>query len=192
MLQKVTLITLFLALSILAPLIILTIHVAQPLAFKSVRAAAVTPIVNPSLQRFPRQFFRLIPSPTPTRPVSPTLPLFNEEQQFLMDKINEFRLSHGLSTVSIDSKTCQFASIRAKEISRNFSHDGFTSRLATNQLPYASYTLVTENIAQNSRYQDIVDNWSKSPVHSDNMQKDTPFVCVSIEGSFVAYEGWKP
>ncbi len=34
--------------------------------------------------------------------------------------------------------------------------------------------------------------WINSPGHAANMEKDTPYVCVVVNGKYFAYEGWKP
>lgn len=109
-----------------------------------------------------------------------------------MNAINNYRKSQGLSQVSTNAQTCNFAKIRAREISTNFSHDGFRSRINSKTLPYPSYHVVTENIARNSNYKNVVSSWINSSGHAANMRKDTPYVCVEGYGNFWAYEGWKP
>jgi len=109
-----------------------------------------------------------------------------------MQEINNYRRSQGLSEVKTDSYTCDFAAIRAQEISSAFNHDGFSNRLSSKTLPYPSYSVVIENLAKISDYQKVVTLWINSSGHAANMRKDTPFVCVAQNGNFFAYEGFKP
>lgn len=97
-----------------------------------------------------------------------------------------------MGTVSTDSNTCNFAQTRAGEITTNFSHSGFNDRISAHTLPYPSYSYVNENIAMNSNYQNVADSWINSPGHAENLQADTPYACVGINGKYYAYEGWKP
>lgn len=127
-----------------------------------------------------------IPTPAPSSGGSGSM------EDYFIQKINDFRHSKGLPSVQKDSNTCNFAKVRAREITGGFSHDGFTSRVNSRTLPYPSYSLVAENIAMNSNYQAVVDAWANSPGHAANMSADTPYVCVESNGNYYAYEGWKP
>ena len=108
---------------------------------------------------------------------------------YIMNAINDYRGTQGLSAVKTDLNTCSFAKIRALEISTNFSHSGFESRIGTHTLPYSGYHFVTENIAMTSNYKNVVSMWINSPGHAANMRADTPFVCVEKYGDYYAYEG---
>ena len=134
------------------------------------------------------------PSPTinKTSSIPTTSTITSSKQDFIMQKINDFRRSQGKSEVKTDSNTCTFAETRAEEISKNFNHDGFRSRIDSKTLPYSGYSSVTENIAMNSDYTKIVDMWINSSGHAENMRKDTPYVCVESFGNYYAYEGWRP
>ena len=44
----------------------------------------------------------------------------------------------------------------------------------------------------NSDPDNVVKSWIDSPGHNENIQKDTPYVCIARNGNFYAYEGWKP
>jgi uncharacterized protein YkwD len=147
------------------------------------------------------------PTPSPVKPTStpapakPTLvksesnqtvsaasdsaPIGNAEE-YIMNAINDYRKSQGLPGVSPNRETCDFAKKRAQELASNFSHDGFRP------YPYASFSKVTENIAMNSDYTKVISNWIASSGHAANMREDTPYVCVSKNGNYYAYEGWKP
>lgn len=133
------------------------------------------------------------PTPTPTeKPKFPTDVLLSDEQRYILDEINAYRAKHGLSEVKTDKYTCDFAKVRAAEISTSFNHDGFRNRINNKSLPYPNYKLVTENLASTSDYKKVVTLWVNSSGHAENMRKDTPYVCVEKNGKYYAYEGWKP
>ena len=113
-------------------------------------------------------------------------------KDYILGKINEYRASQGVSAVSPNLETCSFARTRAGEILSNFNHDSFTQKINLNTLPYPSYSLVTENIAMTSNYQDVANIWINSGPHAEILRKDTPFICVEQNGNYYAYEGWKP
>ena len=157
----------------------------------------VNPIVRQTATPRPTQTPTSKPTATPnptTRSNSTPQPTSSGDfkRDYIMSKINDYRHSLGLSSVQIDSNTCNFASTRAKEISSGFNHDGFTNRINSHSLPYPSYHMVTENIAETPNYQDVETMWQNSPGHAENMRADTPYVCVESYGNFYAYEGWKP
>lgn len=134
---------------------------------------------------------KISPMPQPTQSYSE--PVSNSEmvKNYMMAEINSYRKSQGRSEVQTDKYTCAFAKVRAEEIAKNFNHDGFQNRLKSKTLPYPSYAYVTENIAMNSNYKNVVKVWIDSPGHAENMRADTPFVCVEKFGNFYAYEGWR-
>lgn len=131
-------------------------------------------------------------TPTPRSVQSTTGPISIDSTTFILNEINNYRITNGLPPVETNTQTCTFAKIRAEEISKNFNHDGFKDRVNNNTLPYSSYSSVTENIAMNSNYKNVVQSWINSPGHAENMKKDTPFVCVYQYGNYFAYEGLKP
>lgn len=132
-------------------------------------------------------------TPIPTKvPPPPPTSAGSSVRDYIMQEINNYRRSQGLSEVRTDSYTCNFAAIRAQEIASGFNHDGFTNRLNNRTLPYPSYKSVTENLAKTSNYKDVVNLWINSSGHAANMRKDTSNVCVRQNGSYFAYEGWKP
>lgn len=156
------------------------------------------PVGGPTEEPTPTQIIKITNTPSPTSvksALTPTpLPVTPEDsiQSYIMQKINDYRSSQGLSSVSTDSNSCSFAKTRASEIAQSFNHDGFTGRISGHTLPYTSYHEVTENIAMNSDYTQIVSMWISSSGHAENMRKDTPYVCVEKSGNYYAYEGWRP
>ncbi len=107
-------------------------------------------------------------------------------------QINQYRASFGLSGANENSSTCNFASLRASEISQNFSHEGFRGRIDSNTLPYTSYSEITENIAQAQSVTEAINLWINSQPHAENMRKDTPYVCIRNFGNYFVYEGLRP
>lgn len=112
-------------------------------------------------------------------------------QEYIMGEINAYRHSLGLSSVQMNDVICNFAKVRAQEISVDFSHKGYEDRVANHTLPY-TYSISTENLAKTNDYTRVVTLWKNSPGHAENMRKDTPFVCVEEVGDYYAYEGMKP
>ncbi len=160
-----------------------------------VRRPTPTSTLQPTSTPIPTPTPTATPSPTPTKakPTSTPAPTSSPSiPDYLLNKVNDYRKSNGLPAVNSNSETCSFAATRAKEISTSFNHDGFTNRINNHTLPYASYHQITENIAMNSDYRGVVDQWINSPGHAENMKKDTPFVCIAKYGNYYAYEGWKP
>ncbi len=156
------------------------------------KSPTVTPTKIPTLQP------TIVSTLAPTKQVSTPIPTVaqpsstDDKKTFIMNAINEYRKSQGLSSVSTSTETCNFAKIRAQEISTDFSHAGFRSRIDNGTLPYKSWSVVTENIAMTSDYKNVVNMWIKSSGHAENMRKDTPFVCVEYHGNYYAYEAMKP
>lgn len=149
------------------------------------------PIVVPS------PVFTVTPSPKVSPKPKPTATPTLAAQQFslqdpLMNAINNYRTSKGLTAVKTDSYTCNFANIRAQEISTSFNHDGFNSRISSKTLPYPSYHMVVENLAMTISLGNVVNMWINSPVHEANLRADVTFGCVGTYGNYYAYEGWKP
>lgn len=150
-------------------------------------AATYTPTLAPS------------PTYTPTPSIKKAVRRFTaltrgttNPSDYILGKINEYRISRGLSPVTANTETCSFAKTRAEEISHSFTHDGFTDRISNNNLPYPSYHDITENIAYNTNYGDVVNTWIASPGHEENIRKNTPFICVGKYGNYYVMEGWRP
>lgn len=113
-------------------------------------------------------------------------------RDYILERVNEYRVSQGLYKVQQDPYTCNFAKVRAEEISRSFNHDGFRRRIEENSLPYPSYSKITENIAMTSDYTQVVNLWIASSGHAENMREDTPYVCIGQVEKYFTYEGWRP
>ena len=161
---------------------------------------SLTPTNTPVPTNTPTPTIFIQPTSTPTPTPTPQTLESTEikqtgnpsVQEFIMQEINNYRITQGLSKVTTDSQTCSFARIRVEEVSASFNHDGFRSRIDSNSLPYPTYSKVTENIAMNSDYTKVVESWINSSGHAENMRQDTPFVCVEQKGNYFVYVGWRP
>ncbi len=158
------------------------------------RVRFISPTLTPIDKKVPSLSPTIIKTPTsitlPTLTSSPSG--LSSTQDYIMKAINDYRKSKGLGGVKTSFETCSFAKIRAKEISVSFNHEGFRNRLTKGTLPYKSWTLVTENLAQTSNYKNVVSMWIASSSHAENMRKDTLYVCVENYGIYYAYEGMRP
>jgi len=137
------------------------------------------------------------PTFTPTPTTIPTntpisTPSTNSNSSDLLVQVNNFRTGKGLSPLTANDETCFFAKLRANEISSNFNHDGFRSRIDSNTLPYSSWSEVAENIAMNSDSNAVVPGWIDSPGHNENLSKSVPYGCVANSGSYYVFEAWAP
>lgn len=155
------------------------------------------PTVVPTSRPDPTSTLQLI-IPTPTVDIKP-IPTsiiqqvdINDKSTYILNAINNYRKSKGLTEVQTDTFTCDFASVRVKEITTNFNHDGFNNRVSNKSLPYPSYSSIVENIAMTSDYTQVPTMWFDSPGHAANLQADTPNACVGNNDNYFTYEGWKP
>lgn len=111
---------------------------------------------------------------------------------YLLNGINIYRATFGLSPVRSSSQTCAFATIRAKEIINSFSHDGFYKRVNNHTIPYARWSHATENIAEAPSYKNVVKLWADSSGHAANMRDNTPYICIQQYRNYYAFEGMRP
>lgn len=181
-----------------------TIYMQQPTATATPTPSKTAPTSSVIVTKTPTPTTTTMPTPTKAVPTAtPTVKPTSTPQDsptnqpsdhmaYIMNEINKYRASQGLSEVKTSTETCDFAAIRAKEIVTNFNHDGFQQRIDAKTIPYKSWTKITENIAMTSDYTQVVTMWKNSPGHAANMRADTPYVCVRNDGSYYAYEGMKP
>ncbi len=127
-------------------------------------------------------------SPVGTKFTPPIITIFDH----IMGQINDYRKNYNLVPFKTDSNTCGFAVLRAKEISANFNHDGFKSRMNNKSLPYPSYSYIVENLANVSDYTEVVKTWIASPNHAENLRANAPYACVGNFGNYYVFEGWRP
>ena len=69
----------------------------------------------------------------------------------LLDSINEIRRLAGKGSIKIDDRSCILASERAREITTDFSHEGFEKRKNERSFEYPSFSAVVENIAMSTQ-----------------------------------------
>lgn len=99
--------------------------------------------------------------------------------------VNNYRVSHGLNALSIDATLCAIAGERAREISQNFSHDGFEAAVERHDLQKSA----GENIASGplTAVQFVEWSWDKSPGHKANMLADWAEGCGGVFDRFAVY-----
>lgn len=131
------------------------------------------------------------PTPTPTISQPPQTFSVSGASAYILNGVNQYRASLGLSPVQASAQTCAFAAVRAKEISNGFNHNGFYERVNNHTIPYSWWAHATENIAEAPNYQEVATLWKNSPEHAANMRDNTPYVCIEQYGNFYAYEGMR-
>ena len=99
---------------------------------------------------------------------------------------NEYRRDQGLNTLGIEAALCTVAEQRAKEISTNFSHDGFEAAIDRNGV---NRSAVGENIASGplSGVHFVQWAWDRSPGHRENMLRDWNAGCGGVYGKFAVF-----
>ncbi|OGE09896.1 hypothetical protein A3A60_04895 [Candidatus Curtissbacteria bacterium RIFCSPLOWO2_01_FULL_42_26] len=99
---------------------------------------------------------------------------------------NEYRRDQGLNTLGIDATLCAVAGQRAKEISTNFSHDGFEAATERNGV---NRSAIGENIASGplSGVHFVQWAWDRSPGHRDNMLRDWNAGCGGVFDRFAVF-----
>ena len=99
--------------------------------------------------------------------------------------LNNYRVSHGLNALTIDDTLCSIAKERAREISQNFSHDGFEAAVERHNLQKSA----GENIASGplTAVQFVEWSWDKSPGHKANMLSDWNEGCGGVFDRFAVF-----
>lgn len=110
-----------------------------------------------------------------------------DEELWVLDQINAYRVQMGMDKTVTDPQVCQYAELRAVEISTEFSHRRF--HLGAGKFYGERFELATENLAMEYPYQEIVAAWINSPSHNKQLLADTPYICVAQYGDYWAMEG---
>lgn len=103
----------------------------------------------------------------------------------LNSALNNYRVSHGLNSLKIDGTLCAIAGDRAREVSQNFSHEGFEAATERHNLQKSA----GENIASGplTAVQFVEWSWDKSPGHKANMLVDWDVGCGGVFDRFAVY-----
>lgn len=103
-----------------------------------------------------------MPSPDPT-PVYVQQPL---NESVLYEKINQYRVSQGLTPLRFDPSMCEFAKTRLSQIHTDWSHNQW---LAGVKNAYY-YQYAGENLARGQQSEDqTLQDWIGSPTHKAGM-----------------------
>ena len=99
--------------------------------------------------------------------------------------LNNYRVAHGLNALRIDGTLCAIAGERVREISTNFSHDGFEAAVERHGLQKSA----GENIASGplTAVQFVEWSWDKSPGHKANMLAGWNEGCGGVFDRFAVY-----
>jgi uncharacterized protein YkwD len=99
---------------------------------------------------------------------------------------NDYRRSHGLNALNINSGLCRIAGERAQEISKNFSHDGFEAAIKRSGLANKSFG---ENIASGplDAVHFVEWSWDRSPGHKANMLGDWTDGCAGVWDKYAVF-----
>lgn len=99
---------------------------------------------------------------------------------------NNYRVSHGLNALSINSDICNIASERAKEVADNFSHDSFEAAIDRSGIQKSA---VGENIASGplTASQFVEWSWDKSLGHRANMLGDWTEGCGGVYDRYAVF-----
>lgn len=115
------------------------------------------------------------------------IPVSLHAEYNILADVNTFRAEHNLKPIVRDERLCKLATIRAKHIQTDWSHNKFQSELDKIQgMPGRFY----ENLARNYEPEDVVYAWSISKRgHREAMlRKDTKIGCVVKIKNYYAYE----
>lgn len=131
----------------------------------------------------------LTETPNPTSVQAVTL---SDNSGLLLDHINSYRISMGYPPFATNSSVCDFAKLRALELTTNFDHEGFEERSQNGTLPYDNYSGISENIANTNTYSQVFELWKNSVGHNKNLLSDHTFACVGNVGNYYAFESLRP
>ena len=116
------------------------------------------------------------PIQSPVRSVPVAAATFAEIEEAVHQKVNQYRQSQGLPTLSLDPQMSDIARSHSEDMASGtvaFGHDGFEERAeALGEL--AALREVGENVAYNQGYSDpatqAFEGWLDSPGHLENIE----------------------
>lgn len=103
--------------------------------------------------------------------------------------MNNYRKAHGLNELNINNELCKFADQRAREISNNFSHDGFNFHLINGDYTNSGFTSFGENIWQGyfSGVHIVEYAWDKSEGHRQAQLDNWSSGCAGVYDKYVSF-----
>ncbi len=116
--------------------------------------------------------------------ISTTTVKTTDLEKSVFNQINRYRVTKGLSKLSLSSKISRQARIHSQNMARGqvpFSHQGFEQRVNTIPIPYRS---AAENLAFNRGYSDpaneAIIGWIHSPGHLHNLKGNYNLTGVGV------------
>lgn len=108
----------------------------------------------------------------------------------ILQDLNKYRAKYNLQPVKKDERLCKLATIRARQIQTDWSHDGFQPEIDKIQ---GMSGVFYENLARNFAPNDVVWGWSMSNMgHREAMLvPDVTRGCIIKVKNFYAYEGYR-
>jgi uncharacterized protein YkwD len=105
-------------------------------------------------------------------------------QSNLNAAVNTYRQQNGKGNLQSLNELCQVAETRVKEITSNFSHDGYEALVAP-----LGYTSVAENIFYSSKYavEENITAWHESSGHRENMLGNFMYGCGVERGGYAVF-----
>lgn len=109
----------------------------------------------------------------------------DEDKLFL--KVQEWREANHKEMYKLDGNLCRLAAVRAVEVRKDWSHDGF---LKEGKLMMVSgYQSLGENLARDMRNEDeALTAWLNSPTHKKNLDADFTHSCIVCVDNNCAHE----
>jgi uncharacterized protein YkwD len=97
-----------------------------------------------------------------------------KNKTIILDKINEYRIQHGLTALTMNPAISEQAKEHSQEMANNtmpFSHDGFDKRANQLQKQFKNFRAMAENIAYTDEdVKTVVELWLKSRGHRENIE----------------------
>lgn len=118
--------------------------------------------------------------------ISSAIKFKNYNTDGLLILINNYRKENNLPEIKINQKLCEFANIRAKEISTDFSHRDFLSK---GRPIYSLYcpdcVQMGENLTRSFLdNQSLFNSWLNSKTHKENLDSPYNIGCLGVYKDF--------
>lgn len=110
-----------------------------------------------------------------------TPPPIELDHDILMLEVNNYRIREGLRPFSSDTRTCEIAQTRIKDIVTHFSHDGFSAE----RLCGGYYCQIGEVLARNyPNEKETLQGWINSEMHKYIIEGNYQTACAATDGSY--------